>query len=132
MLARQKRFLEAFSEWPTVRSAATKARISRTTHHNWLERDPKYARTFAELEEDLIQVAEAECYRRAVKGIERPVFQGGTQVGTVTDYSDSVLMFLLKARRPEVYRERRDVRHQVDDRNDWAALIRASRQLGGE
>ena len=65
MLERQKRFLEAFSEWPTVRSAATKARISRTTHHNWLERDPKYASTFAELEEDLIEEAEAECYRRA-------------------------------------------------------------------
>jgi hypothetical protein len=37
---------------------------------------------------------------RAVEGVERPVFQRGQQVGTIREYSDRLLMFMLKARRP--------------------------------
>jgi hypothetical protein len=44
-----------------------------------------------------------------VVGVERPVYQGKDLVGTIREFSDSLLMFGLKAKRPEVYRERRDV-----------------------
>ena len=37
---------------------------------------------------------------------ERPVFQGKQLVGHIRDYSDTHLIFMLKARRPEKYRER--------------------------
>jgi hypothetical protein len=35
--------------------------------------------------------------------VEKPVFFGGKQVGTVRNYSDALAMFMLKAKRPEVY-----------------------------
>lgn len=48
---------------------------------------------------------EQEAYRRAVEGVEEPVYQGGELVGTVRRYSDKLLEFLLRGRRPQVYRE---------------------------
>ncbi len=46
---------------------------------------------------------EDEAMRRAIDGVEKPVFRGGEVVGHVRDYSDSMLMFLLKSRKPEVF-----------------------------
>ena len=43
---------------------------------------------------------------RTYHGVEEPVFYQGVQCGAVTEYSDTLLMFLLKARKPEVYRDR--------------------------
>jgi len=40
---------------------------------------------------------------RAVKGTKKPVFRGGEVVGHTTEFSDSMLMQLLKARKPEKY-----------------------------
>jgi hypothetical protein len=37
------------------------------------------------------------------------VFQGGEEVGQVREYSDSLAMFVLKGRLPEVYRDRQDL-----------------------
>lgn len=42
-----------------------------------------------------------EAFRRAVEGIGEDRFFKGDVVGRVTRYSDRLLMFLLKARRPE-------------------------------
>jgi hypothetical protein len=52
---------------------------------------------------------EDEALRRAYHGVEEPVFYEGVQCGSVTRYSDKLLMFLLKARHPAKYRERQGV-----------------------
>ena len=44
---------------------------------------------------------EDEAYRRAVEGVRRPVFHGGVKVGEITEYSDRLLIQLLRRRRPE-------------------------------
>ena len=49
---------------------------------------------------------EDEAVRRAKDGVERPVYQGGKLVGHVQEYSDTLLIFLLKGARPEKYRDR--------------------------
>jgi hypothetical protein len=48
---------------------------------------------------------EDEAVRRAYHGVEEPVFYKGVQCGTVTKYSDKLLIMLLKARNPAKYRE---------------------------
>jgi hypothetical protein len=53
------------------------------------------------------QRLEDEAIRRATEGWEEPVYQRGELVGHVRRYSDALLMFLLRGRRPEVYGERR-------------------------
>ena len=45
------------------------------------------------------------CYRSLV-GAERPLLYKGKEVGHVRAFSDLLLMFLLKAKRPVVYRDR--------------------------
>ena len=40
---------------------------------------------------------------RAVKGVPKPLLYGGQTITTVQQYSDGLAMFILKARRPEIY-----------------------------
>ncbi len=54
---------------------------------------------------------EAEAWRRAVEGVERPVgWYQGKPGGYVKEYSDVLLIFLLKGLRPEKYRERMELK----------------------
>jgi hypothetical protein len=46
-----------------------------------------------------------------VVGVTQPVVSAGVHVTDVQRYSDRLLEFLLKARRPERFRERADVHH---------------------
>ncbi len=56
-------------------------------------------------------ILEAEAFRRAVEGVEKPVgWYKGEPGGYVREYSDVLLMFQLKALRPEKCRERVDLR----------------------
>ena len=61
-----------------------------------------------------VDAFQEEAHRRAVQGIEKPVYQGGRLVGTVREYSDTLLIFLLKGLRPERYKER--VYIDIEDR----------------
>ncbi len=56
---------------------------------------------------------EDEAIRRASVGQEKPVYYQGRQIGTTHDPSDRLLIFLLQARLPEIYRER--LRNQQTD-----------------
>lgn len=85
------RFLEAFAQLGTVVAACAATNIGRRTVYTWRDDDPDFAARWREAEEDATQNLEAEAVRRATSG------------------SDVLLIFLLKARRPAVYRERRDL-----------------------
>ena len=49
---------------------------------------------------------ELEARRRAVEGTEKPVFFQGYECGRIREYSDTLLIVLLKANRPGKFRER--------------------------
>ena len=118
---KQGRFLAAFGEHATVAAAAKAAGVGRRTHYDWLTSDDAYAERFKEVEEDVTESLEAEARRRAQLGVEEPVFYQGERVDTIRRYSDTLLIFLLKARRPNVYRERID--HRVDQRISLVDLL---------
>ena len=122
---RKQRFLDAMARIGTVHGAARETGIERSSHYDWMKADPAYAAAFAEAELAAINAMEAEARRRAVEGVNKPVFQGGKHVGDITEYSDQLLMFLLKAALPDKYRERVDV--TVDVR----ALVMAAAQREG-
>lgn len=108
---RKKRaFLAAYARLGNVTQAATAAGIDRSTHYAWLrEEGPEgdaYRAAFAQAEEEAADWLEAEARRRAVEGVEEPVYQGGKKVGTVRRYSDTLLIFLLKGARPDKYADR--------------------------
>ena len=104
--ARQDKFLEAFKAAGTVTHAAEQVGMHRRTHYDWLERDADYAGRYKDAEDAAIDALESEARRRALAGIEEPVFWQGVEVGQTRKYSDALLIFLLKGKRPGVYRER--------------------------
>lgn len=106
---KQKAFLKTLSETGSVSTACRLAKIGRSTVYEWRDRSEH----FHTLWDDAISCAaatlEVEARRRAIEGVEEPVFQNGQQCGAVRKYSDSLLMFLLKHSMPEKYRDRVDI-----------------------
>jgi hypothetical protein len=102
-----EKLLLKLQEGESVASACRAQRISRATYYRWLKEDP----TFAANAEDALEVGtdllEDEAKRRAV-GLNG---------------SDTLLIFLLKARRPDKYRERHtvDVNVQIRKRAEQMA-----------
>jgi hypothetical protein len=88
-----------------ISASAQVAGIHRSTHYAWMENDPEYAKAFEEAGKEAIERLEEEARRRAVDGVDEPVFYQGMECGRVRKYSDILLMFLLKGKQPDTYRE---------------------------
>ena len=109
----KKKVLDALAKVGVITYAARKAGVARQTVYDWCAADPDFKAAFEHALAESTELLEAEAYRRAHDGVLKPVFQGGARVGSVREYSDTLLIFLLKARKPDVYRERLDLRQQV-------------------
>jgi hypothetical protein len=105
-MERQAQFLEAYREHCTVFHACQAAGIGRRTHYDWLDEDAEYVARFEQARSEATDSLEHEAVRRARDGVLEPVYQGGKKVGSIRKYSDTLLIFLLKGAKPEVYRER--------------------------
>lgn len=92
-----------------VTYAAKRAGVPRNEVYKWQEADDQFAAAFREADLKATEVLEREAWRRANEGVAEPVYQHGKLVGTIQRYSDNLLMFLLRARAPERYRDRVDV-----------------------
>ena len=109
--AKKRAFLAAYAQCRSVTEAAAAAGIDRTSHYVWLHNDERYAEAFEMADEIAIETMEREARRRAIEGVLEAVYFQGRIVGYQHRYSDNLLMFTLKAARPDKYRERTDVRH---------------------
>lgn len=104
-------FLKALEADGIVAHACKEANIERSTAYRLRRADKEFAKEWDEAEYSGSEALIAEMYRRGVEGVEKPVYQGGARVGTVTEYSDTLLLALAKAKRPEQFRERNDNRN---------------------
>lgn len=103
----QERFLEAYrASAGNVARAAEAAGVSRQHPYKVRDRDPEFAQAMDDIRAGVIDVAETELYRRGFIGVDRPVYQGGKQVGTVREFDTRAAELWLKANAPEKYRER--------------------------
>lgn len=109
----KKKVLDALAKVGVITYAARKAGVARQTVYDWCAADPDFKVAFDEALVASTELLETEAYRRAHDGVLKPVFQGGERVGSIREFSDTLLIFLLKARRPDVYRERVDLRQQL-------------------
>lgn len=90
-----------------ISRACEKAKITRMAVYNKRDADPVFAEQLAIAQERGVDVLEDEATRRAFEGTEEPVgFHQGVSYETKTVYSDALIQFLLKGRRPERYRDR--------------------------
>lgn len=112
------RFLAALSRG-NIKAACLAAGVGRQTVYDRRDSDPAFAQAMSDALEDAIDDLEAEAWRRAVDGLEQKKFHKGDPLidpgtgeqYTEREYSDSLMQLLLKAHRPEKYRDKYEVRH---------------------
>lgn len=122
---KKKIYLMSFIANGNHRESAKIAGIHRQTHYDWLKNDPVYKEAYDKALEMSADLLEAEAWKRATEGVTSYRFDRyGTAVkDPVTGkpyvehkYSDTLLIFLLKALRPEKYRE--NIRQTISSDDD--------------
>jgi uncharacterized protein with ATP-grasp and redox domains len=103
---KQADFLAQFCELANVTQAAKKARVGRRTVYDWLQTDIPFKKEYKKATKIAIGVLEDEAARRAISGTDKPIFYKGKKVATVKEYSDTLLIVLLKAQKPKKYKDR--------------------------
>lgn len=101
----QARFLTAYAKTGIILRASKAAKVDRTTVYYWQEHDEHFALRMNQARAEADDALREEIRRRAVTGTLKPVYQGGHFVGTIREYSDTLLIFLAKSRMPE-FREK--------------------------
>lgn len=103
----RRKIIDALHAGHTISGAAIQGGIHPCTLREWREKDPAFAVQI----KDAIAIGddflEEEARRRAFCGVEKPVFQGGCQVGVVREYSDRLVEFMMTARRPDRFGKQR-------------------------
>lgn len=107
-------FFAALEETGNVSRACEVASLPRRTAYDLRARDSEFSRLWELAVERGTDALEDEAVRRALFGVDKPVYYGGKLVGTVREYSDALLMFVLKARRPELFKERSGAKQEVN------------------
>jgi len=102
---RKNEFLNLLSEGFSVSHAAAAVNISRWAMYQHRANDEEFAAAWNEAVEAGTDKLEDEARRRAFEGVDEPVFYQGMECGVIRKYSDTLLIVLLKARRPGKYRE---------------------------
>ena len=105
------RFLKALAETGNVAAAARLVGIDRPAVYKSRARSVRFAQKWDEALEEAIELLEAEARRRASSGVVKAIYYKGEKVGEERHYSDTLLIFLLKAHRPLKYRDNVQVEH---------------------
>ena len=122
-------FLAALAETGMVGEAAARAGVPRASLYRKKAADPDFAAAWATALEAGLDGLRDEAVRRARDGVEETVWHRGEPVGTRRRYSDQLLMFLLRAHQPALYREPRgnapaeEKEEKVDELSEILALI---------
>jgi hypothetical protein len=106
---KQSAYLRGLSTVGTITAGCKAAKCDPRTVYQWRETDETFLLREREARESLNDMLESEAIRRGVKGTMAPVYQAGKLVGYKREYSDALLTLVLRANRPEKYRDRVDV-----------------------
>jgi len=116
--AKKRTFLAAYRTCGNVTRAAQSVGMCRDNHAHWMKRSKKYREDFAAAQEEANDCLEEEARRRAVVGLRRLKFtKDGTPIIDPEtgkqyfehEFSDTLLIFLLKGAMPDRYRERQSI-----------------------
>lgn len=125
-------FLQTFMDTGNLRYSASVARVGYNTVGRRRQDDPQFREAYALAKEMAVQTLEAAAWKRARDGIKRvkPIMYRGEKVGeeVVTEYSDTLMLALLRAHAPETYRETVD--HNYNMRFLEAEAERIAQETG--
>ena len=103
-------FIEALAETGIVEEACRRVGMSRTAADNLRRRacGAPFRRAWeAALDYSLYRIEE-DAFTRSRRGVARPIFHKGEQVGEWRHYDERLTMFLLRSYRPDRYGKARD------------------------
>lgn len=129
-------FLETLKNTANIRLSCEVAGVTRKVVDCRRKSDPEFEEHFNEARDDAIDTLEAAALSRARDGVERikTVYYQGKPIGTETirEYSDLLMIFLLKANRPDKYRDQISVTHQTQVLKQEAERIAREQGLDPE
>ncbi len=102
---KQYAFIEALAETGIVEEACRRVGMSRTSADN-LRRRPEgvhFRRAWQAAVDYSLYRLEEEVHARARRGVPRPIFYKGEQVGEWRHFDERLTMFLLRSYRPDRY-----------------------------
>lgn len=114
-------FLAALAATGNITASCDRAGIDRDTFYVHRDRDPEFRAKMRRAIGVATEALEGEARRRAYEGLLRKKFGKGGEPLIDPDtgeqyaereYSDTLLIFLLKAHKPRKYRERKEVEHK--------------------
>ncbi len=98
-------FCAALAETGIVAKACKAVGVSRQTAYEWRSEIPAFSEAWDKALNVGITALEDEAHRRAFEGVDEGVYHQGVLMDTQKKYSDTLAIFLLKAHKPEKYRE---------------------------
>lgn len=98
--------MAALGETANATEACRIAGVSRDAVYAWRNEDSDFRAKWEAALELGTDALEDEAVRRAHAGTDKPVFYQGTECGKVREYSDTLMIFMLKARRPDRFKDR--------------------------
>lgn len=104
---KRTKFLALLAETGNVARSARLAKLNRPALYDYYDKNPEFADLWDKCAKLGGYALKDEARRRAVEGVLKPVFYKGKKCGTVREYSDTLLIVLLKAAFPEEFAERR-------------------------
>ncbi len=102
---RRAAFLDSLQATANVTASCRIAGLPRSCVYDWRDADPEFAADWTSALERGCDALEDEAVRRGCEGYLRPVFHQGKEIGAIREYSDTLLIFMLKARRPARFRD---------------------------
>ena len=108
---RAREWLEAMAITGNVSEACRISGLPSTSAYRLREKDAGFRALWLEAELIAADLLHAEARRRAYDGVDKPVYQQGVKVGVIREYSDKLLEVLLKAHKPDMFKDRKEVAH---------------------
>ena len=132
----QERFIAALRNSGNVRASCQAAGVDRSTAYRAYTASVEFADKWNDALEEAVDTLEGAAWKRARDGVTRhdPIYYQGEKVGdkVITEYSDSLMALLLKAHRPEKFRERFDVEIKDMRARAEAAVAEVMKRAGKE
>ena len=107
--ARWNKFLNVLERVGIISQACKETKISLSVYYAKYNKSEKFRRVVDEALMNSTQILRDEAMKRAVYGVDKPIWYKGVRVGTDKVYSDSLLLALLKSRDPSFKEEVKNI-----------------------
>ena len=94
-------FLDVLRTTGNISASARAANVSARAAHGLKDQDSEFSLEWDLAKNESLDELEAVLRRRAIEGVEKPVYYAGKECGVQRSYSDSLGLYILKAHRGE-------------------------------